>query len=420
MSATARPLDLVDGRYGPILDVNRQRLGGSEPSWWLCTTSLARFPIGSPFNESPPTSAGTSIDLQHALRRAVGEALERYSALNASIPSERATLEESAFVGGFPLCAPDEPCPPSFRSPPQNVSLTQSPALRLSTGERVLIPMALVSLDFRPDPSEPPVALPISTGIAFHPKLHEAIWRGLCEVVERDAVMTMWWLREFASELSFAGDVPASIIERLERLEACGFEARVYDITTEIGIPTVFCVLCGDRFPRLVVGAATRADPADACCKALDEVVSMRIALQGPMARHSSAREEAPLGLVEHARLYADERDHPAFDFLLRCERSVLSYHVFARRGRRVPQDFDELAEIAEEFARDDLSVLWANVTSADVAPFGFVVRVVVPELVPLSPDDRIRWLATPRLLRRAGLETATRAAFNPHPHPFA
>lgn len=419
MSAAA--LDLVDGRYGPILDVSRQRLGGGEPNWWLYTTSLARFPIGSPFNELPPTSAGTSIDPEHALRRAVGEALERYSALNASLPAERATLDESGLAGRLPLCAPDEPCPPSFRSPPHDVPLTQTWALRLATGEQVLVPMALVALDFRPEPPEPPVALSISTGLAFHQQLHEALWRGLCEVVERDAVMTTWWLRSRAPEISFsAGDVPASIAERLERLDARGFEARLYDIGTEVAIPTVFCVLRGQRFPKLVVGAATRADPAEACCKALDEVVSMRVALQGPTARDGSGPGDAPTGLVEHARLYAEERDPAAFDFLLRGERAVVPYAVFAGRRMPAPDDFDALVEIAETFERDDLSVLWADVTSPDVAEHGFVVRVVVPELVPLSPDDRVRWLATPRLLLRAGLEAPTRAAFNPDPHPFA
>ena len=68
----------------------------------------------------------------------------------------------------------------------------------------------------------------------------------------------------------------------------------------------------------------------------------------------------------------------------------------------------------------DGLSVLWADLTAPDVADLGFVVRVVAPELVPLSPDDRIRWLGTARLLGRARLVDATRAAFTPYPHPFA
>jgi ribosomal protein S12 methylthiotransferase accessory factor len=346
--------------------------------------------------------------------------LERYSALTAVIPLERATLRESGLLGRLPVCAPDEPCDLSFRSPREDVPLTQTPARRLASGEDVLVPAALVSLAFNPAPPEPPVAIPISTGLAFHPELHQAIWRGLCEVVERDAVMTLWWLHRPVPEISLAGDaIPHSIVDRIDRLEACGFNARLYDITTEVEIPTIFCVLSGERFPKLVVSAATRADPAEACAKALDEVVSMRVALQ---ATSDGSREPdgAPVGLVDHACLYARDANDAAFDFLLRDEHPVLPYSFFAERELAVPSSLDALAELARALAEDDLSVLWADVTSPDVAEFGVVVRTIVPELVPLSPDDHVRWLGTPRLLRRAGFETATRSAFASYPHPFA
>jgi hypothetical protein len=43
-----------------------------------------------------------------------------------------------------------------------------------------------------------------------------------------------------------------------------------------------------------------------------------------------------------------------------------------------------------------------------------------VPQMLPLSPDHRVRWLATPRLLRLAGLSAPDPSALNPYPHPFA
>jgi hypothetical protein len=46
------------------------------------------------------------------------------------------------------------------------------------------------------------------------------------------------------------------------------------------------------------------------------------------------------------------------------------------------------------------------------------VVRVVVPQLVPLSSRHAVRWLATPRLVDAAG--GGEEARFHPHPHPFA
>src|SRR5690606_18170007 len=85
------------------------------------------------------------------------------------------------------------------------------------------------------------------------------------------------------------------------------------------------------------------------------------------------------------------------------------------------PADLFAFAELAQRLHDQGLTVLWADVTAPEVACFGRTVRVVVPEAVPLSQAHVARWLACPRLLAAAGLETgASSAAFNPYPHPFA
>jgi len=84
------------------------------------------------------------------------------------------------------------------------------------------------------------------------------------------------------------------------------------------------------------------------------------------------------------------------------------------------PADLAELAAFAGRATDHGWTVLWTDVTTPDVAAFGRVVKVVVPEMVPLSQSHRARWLATPRLVAAAGLEAGSRRAFNPFPHPFA
>ena len=419
---------LVDPRFGPLLDLRRQRLGGPEPPWWLCTCRLARHPIGALYNENPPGTAGTSLDADEAAARGVGEALERYSGLNMTPPVQKASLRDGGLLARWPVCAPDEPCVDSLRSPPPDLPLTQVSARRLSDGAHVLVPAGFVCLGFRPDPPEPLITLAISTGLAFHAELHQAIWRGLCEVIERDAVMSSWWIHTPVPEID-CERAPRAVRERVELLHSRQMTARLYDITTELGIPTVFCVLAAMRYPHLVVGAATRASPAAACAKALDEVVSMRVALQardmGPTPGRGGTADpgtEKPVTLVDHAHLYAAGNRAGAFDFLLGPSHApvAIPYERFAERAVDEPTDIESLARVAQRLEDIGVTVLWVDVTAPEVQPLGVVVRVVVPELVPLSPDDNVRWLASPRLLARAGAAVATRTAFSEHPHPFA
>jgi len=411
---------LVDKRFGPVLELFSQRFGGDEPAWFLSSARMARHPIGAMFNNSVLTSAGTSLDPDEAAARALGEALERYSGVNAQTQFEIASLRDGGLAGRWPICAPDEPCSEAFRYPPSDEALTQVRMRRLGDDASVLAPAGFVCLGFHPLPPEPPVTIPISTGLAFHPEQHQAIWRGLCEVIERDAVMSAWWLHKPLPEMDME-TAPYSVRARLDRLAARRMTARMYDLTTELGVPTAFCVLTSDRFPNLVVGAATRSSAERACAKALDEVVSLRIALQ---VNAAAPLPEAPVGapstLVQHALWHANGNRDCAFDFLLHSGLARSPYQAFACGSFAEPKSMTELAGIAARPEMEGLSVLWADLTAPEMREFGTVARVVVPELVPMSPDDRVRWLATPRLLDRAKVSSASRANFASQPHPFS
>ena len=176
---------------------------------------------------------------------------------------------------------------------------------RLSDGECVYVPAGYVHLAFHPQ-HEPMLTTPISTGLAFDPAVETAIWRGLCEVAERDAMMLTWWQRRPAPEIDMragscsAAGLPAALADRLDRLERVKLTARFFDITTDFNVPTVFCVLSGSAFPYRIVGACCREDLGAACIKALDEAVAVRRAVGDPGIVH--AGEPAKLRLDNPTR----------------------------------------------------------------------------------------------------------------------
>jgi ribosomal protein S12 methylthiotransferase accessory factor len=320
------------------------------------------------------------------------------------------------------VCTPDEPCPPTLRTPPLDAPITQVWARRLADDRAVLVPASVVYATFQPPAGEPVVTAPISSGLAFARDLVTALWRGLCEVAERDAIMLMWWGRTPAPEIAATGaGVPARVADRVERLLAAGLHPRLFDITTDFRVPTVFCVVTGERYPRLVVGAGCHHDPAHACAKALDEAVALRVMLRDQPAASPPAAPGDVHRLLDHALFYAATPHHPAFDFLLGTERPApVSFAAFARQAWwPAPGDLPALARFATARVHAGLTLLWADLTLPEAAPFGRVVKVIVPELVPLSEDHAARWLGTPRLLARAGQATASVAHFNPYPHPF-
>jgi len=125
--------------------------------------------------------------------------------------------------------------------------------------------------------------------------------------------------------------------------------------------------------------------------------------------------------LEMHELLYANWRASPALDFLLNQQASPLPFEEFAGQPWwQAPMDMSDLNRCAVCLEGMDLTVLWTDVTAPEATEFGHVARVVVPEMLPLAQDHNARWLATPRLLRAAGLTEGATSAFNPYPHPFA
>jgi ribosomal protein S12 methylthiotransferase accessory factor len=422
--ALAPFLSWIDQRFGPF-----QRFGGAvlappQPEFWLYSCTLAHTPAGTLFQPFSAKVGGTSIERGEALRRALGEAVERYSALTSHTRTEfrKIPLQDGDYFDKLPKCASDEPCPPTFKGEDPNAIVSHVEMRRLSDGLSVLVPAAYVHLGFTSD-QEPPVTQPISTGVAFHTDLTSALWSGLCEVAERDAMMLAWWTQKSVPRIDCdASSIPKVLAERIERVRRAGLEPHFFDITTEFHVPTVFCILRGPKYPHDATGAACRADPASACAKALDEAVAVHCLMLHERETPLPSRDSFDWVhfLDQHAKIYAGGSLTHALDFLIMTPLST-SFSAFARgHFWPSPQSMDELSARARELELQGFSALWCDVTAEEVNGQGYVVRVFVPEMVPLSQAHGARWLGSPRLCSALGLSRPSAAAYYPYPHPFA
>jgi ribosomal protein S12 methylthiotransferase accessory factor len=417
----------VDDRFGPLFRFQVQKLRGPEPEWWLATASIARSPIGSWFSAFPAAAAGTSIRYLEATERCLGEGVERYAALNSmeTLKTQRGPSSQS-IIERFPKCHESESCWPSFKSIAPIDEITQSCITRLDNGEDIWVPAGYVHLGFFPDGTEKPVTMPISTGLAFSQDRTSAIWRGLCEAAERDAIMLSWLTNSPKTLLSFSPDATgiscADIEHRLLRLKSKDIRTTLLDITVDFVTPVVLCILESARFPYFTVGAACNEDPARVCAKAIDEAVSVRFAVRPlPLDPRCMADFRFIDNLHAHASLYAS---WPASEAVRHFTSSAKGERPLAEFLRshypNPPEDFAALQQLAKGLTERGLTILWADLTPNDLVDFGHVIRVLVPEYMPLSQRYDARWLATPRLhsfLQSAGM---TLANTNRYPHPFA
>jgi hypothetical protein len=81
------------------------------------------------------------------------------------------------------------------------------------------------------------------------------------------------------------------------------------------------------------------------------------------------------------------------------------------------------LSELLESLEQNDLSIYVKDLTTKDVAPYGFkAVRVVIPECHPLYLNEKFRYTAGERLFsapEKADLKTGESESLNTIPQPF-
>lgn len=148
---------------------------------------------------------------------------------------------------------------------------------------KIYIPFEAISLDSTV-PSKAALLFQTSTnGLASGNTRAEAIVHALCEVIERDAYYK-WHQRSQAEQLAKLLDnatIDSMICQMLlEKLAASGTDVKIWDITSNLGIPTFLCAIMDSSITRgtqVFAGKGTHLDKAIALSRAITEAVQVRL-----------------------------------------------------------------------------------------------------------------------------------------------
>lgn len=159
-------------------------------------------------------------------------------------------------------------------------------AIDLYLQTRYWVPAELVHTDYTiPSARGSGYFLASTNGLASGNHMLEAMSAAICELVERDAV-ALWHARppqlRAASHLKSASITDAACEALLGRYATAGMQVRMWDVTSDIGIPAFLCWIReadgtsgspGNTF----AGAGCHPDPAVALSRALTEAAQTRL-----------------------------------------------------------------------------------------------------------------------------------------------
>jgi len=153
----------------------------------------------------------------------------------------------------------------------------------IATGRAIWVPRDIVDMDG--ERSDLPGVCKTSNGLASGNTTEEALFHGLCELIERDAT-TLWSTladdAALATAIAAADFADPAVTGLARQVETAGFRLGLFDQTADLGIPVVMAVLGPDRagfVGELDIAAGYGAHPvaARAALRAISEAAQSRV-----------------------------------------------------------------------------------------------------------------------------------------------
>ena len=433
-----KTVHLMNSKTGLISATNEVLLESGNPEIIVYSSMLSKLEnsrshIKLRINDGlAMAGSGSSTSRKYAKAKAICEALERYCNISYN-PADvkvatRNELGESAVdLSRFPKGTKEEYALPtqSYSQADNDKRIRWVKGHSLTSGESLWVPFSCVYIS---TPFEFPgetFFIPISTGSAIAGNFERAVVSGALEVIERDA-LSLTWLQEFPlKRIDYSSCKNPEFWQRLQSIEKSGIKQSFFDATMEHGFPTVYAVQEAPNSDlNLLVMAATRYNIEDAMIRVMDEAISSRTAIEH-LVRQPKLYDPTDFSsftrLTDGAVYYGDKSNSHAFDFLMK---KPVDIALEDTTSITVENEVDMLNEIIARFKKNDMDLIVVDISVPQLKEVGLrAVRVVVPELMPLTTDHSMKFSATQRIYdvaKKLGYDSKAFGELNNNPQPFA
>ncbi len=295
----------------------------------------------------------------------------------------------------------------------------------LTKKKDVLVPSQLVIFNYVTLKNEPRILSSISTGAASGLSLEDALYRAICEIVERDAFMISYLNKLNSPRLDLLSIGDPAINKILNTYARYKLELAVIDITTNLQIPA-FVAITLDRTgigPATSVGLKAGFNIKDAIIGAIEESLMTR-SWQRDNHTYNNLRErkqkkEILQELTEKACFWFSIDKIKHLDFWLN-NKNVKKINI-----KKYKYSNSNLKKAVQKLTAKKMEIIYVDITTDKIKQYGFTtVKVIIPGLHPLHLDEKHPYWGGERLYNapiEMGLLKTTKHEneLNKIPHPF-
>lgn len=407
-----------------LLQIQRERQYYDEPKFWYFSASVnANFLRGDSVDFSSSASGCSFFSKDVALLKCLAESIERYcnyyysdkfgtSAYFRDVIDKTIPLMDFARYSTAQL---KNKSYSRFRfSPGSKLHWTQ--VIHLLSDKRLLVPSNFIYLSYPYSQNEPLIYPPISTGVAGGSSLSGALLRGVYETLERDAFMISYLNKLPSPKIKLEKVADSRIKFFVKIARQYKLEIICLDITTDIKIPIVATIIIDQTGigKPVSIGLKCDLDPISAIIGSITEAFHTR-----GWIRHAHEQKEATSNknrqsLIQRGLFWYDTGKISKLNFWLQNNNysNIHSINNPLSTGQ-------ELKSIVQELSSRGCDVYWKDLTLKVFQPYYRVVKVIIPQLQPLTFDEKHPLLGGKRLHEVPKLLGYKTRSFNAYPHPF-
>lgn len=378
-------------------------------------------------NNEDATAAGVSFNKKRALLKVLGETIERHSlGGNHDRKFTHKSFSELVALGRSALNLENLIL---FSDKKLHIHGLDKKKLHwvegksLITNKKVLVPAQLIYVPYLHQNSEPLIRFPISTGAATGFSLEEALYRGICEIVERDSFIISYLnsLRSPIVDLTYLQD--KAIKRVMAILKRYKLEPFVIDLTTDLEIPA-FAAIIIDRTglgPAVSVGLKAGFDIKETIIGAIEESLMVRSWTRDKFIYKDPdyKRGREIISIEDRAHFWFPVKVIKYLDFWIHNS-NIKKINI---KNLKMPTN--KLKKALRLLRSRNIETLYVDITDENVKKYGFVVvKAIIPQLHPLYLDERYPYLGGNRLYNapvKMGVSQSPKKEnqLNKIPHPF-
>lgn len=411
---------LINSRHGPILNVSKVPDDEiSSPIHQYLTNIQNTTVFSSTGLNDPENTGGSSLSENKAKIAAIGEAIERYCL---------SLVDYSDLVHGVYDSLSDRALDPtslnkySERQLEEKEETNQSVSEKryywtasreLNSGKKVLIPAQTVYIPFD---SNFYIRAPITTGGAAGMSFRSAVYRAICEIIERECFIISY-LNRLSHDHINKKTLPQETETYLNQLSQRGYDVSILDVSLDHPLKT--CLAIGvnkSENPSVNLGLSCEMAMKNAATGAVREL--FQIIDWEVDAQEYAGKYHEIITLEERARYWNSGPKVNDLKFWLNPKQTV------EMRDFKSTND-DRFQQIIEYLAEEGYDCYISDVTTEDVERNGFkVIKALIPELHPMHLIEKNKYLGGDRLYD-APVESGhiddknSESELNNTPHPF-